>query len=366
MAIPTSLKESLHIKTDCRYFQGDVPCDYHKRFGVECWDDCRYYTQAEHNILIIKLGAMGDVVRTTPLVHRMRKEYPNARIFWLTRHKEILPQEVDWPLDLSAENVLWLKSFPFTMGANLDKDPQACALMEQLDIENTFGFGLRGGMPSPLNDFAVHKFVTGISDTVSKKNSRHYLQEIFEIVGWEYDGEEYLLPEAHTNSTIESLELEGKVVGLNTGCGRRWRTRLWPESHWTELSRKLLHSGHQVLLLGGPEEHDKNLRLASLTGAVYPGYFPILEFLSLIKKCHVLVTAVTMATHFAIGLKIPLVLFNNIFNTREFHFFSPSTIVSPDRPCDCYYLSECIHGESCMKDLPVDKALEAVGSLLNR
>ncbi|PIU40254.1 MAG: glycosyl transferase, partial [Candidatus Omnitrophica bacterium CG07_land_8_20_14_0_80_50_8] len=34
-------------------------------------------------ILIIKLGAMGDVLRTTPLLPALRKKYPGSKITWL-------------------------------------------------------------------------------------------------------------------------------------------------------------------------------------------------------------------------------------------------------------------------------------------
>ena len=363
MPTPISLENCINIKSDCRFFRGFSPCHFHKSYGVECWEDCEYYDPAPENILIIKLGAIGDVIRSTPLLIRLRHVYPGARIFWLTRYKDVLPDEVDWPLDFSADSIFWLMSLSFVLGINLDKDPGACAVIDRLNVERKYGFGLQGGMPTPLNDLAVHKFVTGISDNVSQKNSKNYLEEIFEIVGWQYKGEDYLLPQAQTNAVIESIAFTGKVIGLNTGCGSRWKTRRWPESYWADLAQKLLKMGFHIILLGGPEEHEKNLRLAKNTGVSYPGYFPILEFISLMKKCHVIVTTVTMAAHFAIGLKIPLVLFNNIFNPREFHFFAPSKIVSPNRSCDCYYLSECVHGESCMKDLSVDTVLEAIQSL---
>jgi len=52
------------------------------------------------------------------------------------------------------------------------------------------------------------------------------------------------------------------VVGLNTGCGGRWTSRLWPETHWVTLAASLKKNGYEVVLLGGEQEHEKNLRLA--------------------------------------------------------------------------------------------------------
>jgi heptosyltransferase-2 len=307
---------------------------------------------------------MGDVVRTTPILHRIREIHPRGRIFWLSHFTDILPAVVDWPLPFTEASIIWLKSLEFEIGINLDKDPEACALMEQLTVNHKFGFGLNRGMPAPLNQLAEHKFLTGISDALSQANRKHYLEEIFDICGWKYRDEEYVLPEARSNDQIEDYQPTAKVIGLNTGCGGRWTTRLWPEEYWVSLAEELQRLGYAVLLLGGPEEHEKNLRIAHKSGSEYLGVFPILEFLGLMKKCDLIVTAVTMAMHFAVGLKIPLVLFNNIFNPHEFHFFTPSVILSPDRPCECYYRAECTYERSCMYDLSVTTVLEAVRKLV--
>jgi hypothetical protein len=50
-------------RTDCRFFEGDRPC-IHKR---EC-PGCPLFEPAGRRILLLKLGALGDVLRTTPLL----------------------------------------------------------------------------------------------------------------------------------------------------------------------------------------------------------------------------------------------------------------------------------------------------------
>ncbi|MEK6566078.1 MAG: hypothetical protein AABZ41_05160, partial [Bacteroidota bacterium] len=68
------------LKTDCRHFRGDIPCKPHKQFGVHCIDeegkDCIHYDRVDKKILIIKLGAVGDVIRTTPLLHKIKETSP--------------------------------------------------------------------------------------------------------------------------------------------------------------------------------------------------------------------------------------------------------------------------------------------------
>ncbi len=62
----------MKVKNDCRFFKGDVPCRPHKTKGVHC-ENCPDYDATEKNILVIKLAAIGDVIRTTPLLHRIEK-----------------------------------------------------------------------------------------------------------------------------------------------------------------------------------------------------------------------------------------------------------------------------------------------------
>ncbi|HEX9614834.1 MAG TPA: glycosyltransferase family 9 protein, partial [Bacteroidota bacterium] len=120
------------LKTDCRYFRGDIPCKPHKEHGVHCVDehgiDCRYYDPTDRRILIIKLGAIGDVIRTTPLLRKLKEVYPRARITWLTHTPEIVPSSVDEILPFSAASITALQATKFDVLYNLDKDREACAL----------------------------------------------------------------------------------------------------------------------------------------------------------------------------------------------------------------------------------------------
>jgi hypothetical protein len=53
------------IAWDRRFFVGDRPCVWHKRTGVVC--TCDHYECVEERVLIIKLDAMGDVLRSTAM-----------------------------------------------------------------------------------------------------------------------------------------------------------------------------------------------------------------------------------------------------------------------------------------------------------
>ena len=342
------------IHDDCRHFQGDIPCKPHKTSGVHC-EDCPHYDPVKQRILIIKLGAIGDVIRTTPVLHRLKKEYPRAQIHWLTHTPQMVPKQVDRIYKYDAPNIEILRDITFDLLLNLDKDREACALANHIRAAEKKGFQLADGNCAPLGDAARDKWLTGLFDDINQRNTKSYPQEIFEICGYDFQGEEYILdlPE-HRKWDLP----EGKaVVGLNTGCGVRWKTRLWPDNHWIALARLLKSKGYGVLFLGGEQEDAKNRRLAGSSGAFYPGHFSLPVFTDLMNQCDLIVTAVTMALHIALGLKKKVVLFNNIFNSHEFELYGRGIIVEPPKDCKGCFMNDC--PEACMSlILPDDVAMQ--------
>ncbi len=357
------------IKFDCRYFRGDIPCKPHKNSSVHCVDengvDCKFYEKVNKKILIIKFGATGDVIRTSPLATRLKKEYPSSKIYWLTLTPDVIPDFVDEVLSPGADKLVYLQSLKFDLAINLDKDKEACGLMNRISADTKKGFILKDGFPYPADENAKHKYLTGIFDSLSKKNTKNYLEEIFEICGYEYKGEKYILSAFEEFVNQWSLNNTKKIIGLNTGCGGRWTSRLWPNENWIELIRKLRNQGYEVLLLGGKLEHDRNKDLSDITGATYLGHFRLKQFINLVNQCSLVVTGVTMAMHVAIGLEKKLVLFNNIFNKHEFELFGLGEIIEPSKECKCFYSAKCTNEEYvCMNYIETDRVFDTIQKLL--
>jgi len=351
------MPDSFTYKSDCRFFRGDIPCAPHKREGVHCID-CSYYEATDRNILIIKLGAIGDVIRTTPLLHKLRAIHPHARIWWMALTPEVLPASVDVKMKFTMASVMSVLAVNFDLLINLDKDREACALADRIEASVKKGFIIRNGVISPVDKDARHKFLTGIFDDANKANTKHYVQEIFEVCGYEWNGEEYILD---VESCDFGLDHSKPIIGLNTGCGGRWTSRLWPDTHWIELAHQLCAMGYLPLFLGGQQEHDKNQMYQQQTNGLYLGFFDLPKFMALMNECDVIVSAVTMAMHFAIGLKKPLVLFNNIFNRHEFELYGRGEILEPSKPCTCFFRPTCINDEyKCMNHLEPERVAEAV------
>lgn len=349
------------INADCRFFKGDVPCKPHKDEGVHC-EDCSYYTPVKKKILIIKLGAMGDVIRTTPLLRKLRQVYPQADISWLTNYPEVIPSDVDRVYKFDLKGILTLLATPFDVLYNLDKDREACSLAVMLKADIKKGFYLKDGKCSPIDNAAYHKWLTGIFDDISRQNTKSYPEEIFEICGFEYDGEEYIL-DSIGDSLFKDIKKKDFLIGLNTGCGNRWETRIWPEKYWIELAKKLNNNNSDVLLLGGPEEDEKNRRIAQESGSMYLGHFPIKQFASLVGQCDLIVTGVTMALHIALALKRKVVLLNNVFNRNEFELNNTGVIVEPHVDCLGCYKTSC--EKECMSLLKPEDIVRTCKHLLS-
>ncbi len=354
------------VKSDCRWFRGTVPCKPHKQYGVHCVEpdgsDCHLYEKLAGRILLIKLGAIGDVIRTTPLLHAIRDRYPSKQIWWLTLTPDVVPPAADVVLPFTPQSMAILQATNFDMLVNLDKDPEACALAVTTAAGEKKGFTLRNGVPAPIDTDAEHKFLTGLFDDMSRANTKSYQQEIFEICGLTFAGEPYILDNFAAGGYSWKLPRKKKIVGLNTGCGGRWTSRLWAEKNWISLARRLRKAGHVPLLLGGEQEHAKNRRIAKTSGALYFGHFPLRQFINLVDHCDCVVTAVTMAMHITIGLRKKIVLFNNTFNRHEFELYGLGEILEPAFDCSCYYSPVCPN--NCMQYLRVDSVFESCTRLL--
>ncbi len=335
-------------------------------------DGCPDFVERTGRILLIKLGAAGDVIRTTPLLDPLMKQYPQHALTWVTDFPELVPSVVGDRLAMNPENLLWLRQTHFDLVINLDKDRQACALAAEVRCDQRIGFTLaKDGLCKPVVDgvseamaqAVKNKFLTGLFDDVNQACTLTYPDEIFQICGYEFTGQPYVLDRPAPRPNFDLPE-QGTIIGLNTGAGGRWTSRLWPELYWEELAVKLKKDGYEVLLLGGPQEDARNKRLAHAAKVHYLGHFNLPTFIGLMDRCDLVVTAVTMAMHITLGLGKKLVLFNNIFNPHEFELYGQGVLLKPQQDCTCFFQPRCNNELFCMETLEPDTVLNAVKDLM--
>ncbi|MBT6808146.1 MAG: glycosyltransferase family 9 protein [Flavobacteriales bacterium] len=394
------------VKYNCKHFEGDIPCKPNKLHNVQC-NNCSHYEQdinaiiqlntkeetlqeiykicnfsnsktneektntetQKTKILFIKLGAIGDVIRTTPLLEKYKDKYGDCHFTWITHSPQVVPKtEVDLILKWNESSVSYVSNQEFDIAINLDKDKEACMLLSLANSTEKFGFTWKNGHLNIATNNAEHKLITGLFDHISKTNTKNYLEEIFEICHFDFNGEEYMINLNQKLSDDWKVKLgklaNGKtIIGLNTGCGLRWKTRLWPSEYWVELIKNLEQQGYFCLLMGGPEEDEMNKFYESGTNATYLGTFSLEEFISITNNTDIIVTPVSMMMHIALALKKQLMLFHNIFNVHEFELYGRGIIIEPTSGCDCYFGNSCSREKSCMKDISVKDVLSNIAEL---
>lgn len=363
----------------------DRPCTPHKIDGVHC-QSCNYYDQVVGRLLIVKLDALGDVLRTTCILPALREKFPKARISWITAPASVPLLEnipsLDRVIPAGMEAVAVLKTERFDIVFGLDTAPRSAALASLAKAVERKGFGVDpGGRVFPYNAEANDWFTMGLFDDVKKKNKRTYqdiIMEICDLKGLRQDIVVALTEKekAHARRFAEEAGLRvggarpGRIIGVNTGSGSRWPMKQWPIGHTIELIGKLLAEGDaRVLLFGGREEEERNrlIRESVGGGLIDTGCRNSLrEFMALVDLCDLLVTGDTMALHVALGLGKKVVALFGPTSAAEIDVYGRGIKITPRMDCVCCYLRECDKKPTCMERISVDTVLRGVKELLGR
>jgi heptosyltransferase-2 len=177
---------------------------------------------------------------------------------------------------------------------------------------------------------------------------------------------------AQAEQQLRSLGAQPGValVGLATGAGGRWPLKQWREDGFAELIERLLttHAGKvQIVLLGGPEEREKNARLKKRFGSsvIDAGCEnPVRRFAALIGCCDVVVTGDTLAMHLALALERRTVVLFGPTSHHEIELFGLGEKVYPAMDCLCCYLTACDKKPNCMDEITTSMVHSAVAAQL--
>ncbi len=351
------------LKTDCKLFPGDRPCSLNKNVGIKC-DNCKYYTPVNFKILIIKLDATGDVLRTTSLLFALKEKYPASHICWITRknsiplfYNNILVDEVlafEAP-ELNAR----LQTEEFALLIHPDASPVSSALASIVNAKEKRGYILsKKGKVAPANSAAEEWLEMGAFDDLKKKNQKTYQQILHEIAGVEYDKGEIIInlspAELLFMENFKKIQKFGQfkhLIGLNTGASRRWQLKQWRFDGYKELISKL--TGHKdvgILLYGGPEEVEKNEELKKLFPALIDTGTnnTLRQFFALLNLSDIVITGDTLALHAATALKKNVICVFGPTSSNEIEDYGRIVKVSPKMDCLVCYKPECNFSPNCM------------------
>ncbi|KXK38685.1 MAG: hypothetical protein DIKNOCCD_00650 [bacterium] len=364
------------IHYSCRHYRGDVPCLPNKERGREC-PTCEEFDPITDRIALIKLGAPGDVLRTTSLLPGIRRHWPGCEITWLTRLDSApLLQNIgiDRILTLEEEGVLQMLGEKFDVVINLDNDPLAAALATQERSLRHLGFVLDdqgriiGDCPEAQQWLEMACF-----DRLKRENQDTYQSHMRRIIGlspaW-IDPIQICFSETELAAADEKMKGLGMAgacpIAFNTGTGSRWKTKRWPQERFLELAFLLAphSSGGKILLLGGPLEEEENRILALERPDLFvaSGALPIRHFMALVSRCGLVVTGDTLALHIALGCGIPTVALFGPTSAAEIEGTGPFIKINSPVSCRRYYSRTCDESPCCMETITARMVHEQIVS----
>jgi len=360
------------IRFDCRYYSGYKPCG-----KSEFCEGCDLYEPWGERILIIKLAALGDVLRTTPLLPGLMKKYPRANITWIT-DADALPLLRNNPfihqlLSFDTEGVLIVSQGFFDLVLNFEKEDRALALMDAVSAKEKCGFACSPAKTlSIANKASLYSLALGLHDELKfRHNIKTYQQTIYDMAELPYEGEDYVLNLSHEAGDFASqawsrynLSPEKFRIGLNTGCGGAFETKRWTGKGFCELAQRLAQDGDcELLLLGGKRELEFNRRILKECDAplIDTGCDNSLEeFLGIMSLCDVAVSSDSLSAHIALALGKQVVIFFGSTCPQEVELYGRGEKIVSDFPCSPCYLKTCDKNVTCMSDLKPETVYKAV------
>jgi len=229
------------------------------------------------NTLIIKLGATGDVVRTTPLLEKLE-----GKITWITEAKNIpLLEGLEKNLrSLSWERRSTVAGEPYDLVINLEDTQESGGFVGTLKYDRLFGAFLDADGKLVYTDDSrgwfdlslISRFGKQEADRLKLKNRRSYQDLIFEGAGFWFDGEKYLLPEAARTNLCGDVAISPKAGAV------------WPMKNWAYY-----------------EELKCELEKTGIVVNVLPERATLREHLGDVQNHRILVSGDSLPMHFALG-----------------------------------------------------------------
>jgi heptosyltransferase-2 len=257
-------------------------------------------------ILIVKLGATGDVVRTTPLILRLSGE-----ITWLTAEKnKVLLEGVNSSIRcFSWDQREQILDSNYDLIVNLEDTSEVASFVQTVSSAHLSGAYLdpRGclGYTDDFRDWfdlsIISRHGRQKADELKFRNRKTYQELVFKGLGLDFEGERYLLPEP-----IET-NLAGDVA-IAADAGPVWPMKKW--AFYSELKTRLETEG--------------------LTVNTLPSRSSLLEHLSDVQNHRCVVGGDSLPMHFALGTRTPCVTLFTCTSPWEIYDYGVQTkIVSP-------------------------------------
>jgi heptosyltransferase-2 len=128
------------------------------------------------------------------------------------------------------------------------------------------------------------------------------------------------------------------------------------------------HPDWQVLLLGGPEEVERNQILKESCGdlVIHAGHHPLRKFAALVQQTHLLLTADTLALHIGLALDRQIIALFGPTSHAEIDLCGLGEKLFANLDCLVCYRSDCDRSPNCMDLLEPETVLAAIESRMQQ
>lgn len=330
------------------------------------------------NILVIRLSAIGDVLLTTPVVARLRKNYPEARIHFLVKEQyadfiSACPEVDELILWKKGDGIFDAKKSIGALGVRFDLLVDLQSNLKTRILSLLVGAEDKRRYRKPYLNRLLLVYLKKNRYTEKKKISERYAETLAGLDDTPLS-EKVSLKREKLSRPLSRFAESGSIL---IAPGARWETKKWPAEYFVSLASKILekHPQQKILWLGGPGEvelfdflvkhpylgrHKKRMLFLA-------GELSVAQMASLADLAQVVVCNDSGLMHLLSAAKTPLVaLF--LSTVEEFGFYPLSDTAEvltaanvPCRPCNHKGLPACPKKHfRCGRSLTADEVYAAV------
>ena len=331
--------------------------------------------------LIVRLGALGDIVHAIPVAAAIRRAFPSARIDWLVsgKHREVLDlvPVIDRRLVVNDRGdagggtslpaaVRELRRSRYDVAIDLQGLIKSAVLARLSGAPRVIGFSSRYARESLARLFYTEAHDPGRGGIYDPRETRHVVEinlGILTKIGITVSQPEFPIDVIDSAAARHAAEQTGgRYALLNPGAA--WPNKRWPAERLGQLAAALRdrHGLRSVVLWGPNEEALAQQTIAAANGAaVVSDRTTIADIVALARGAAVMVSGDTGPTHLAGAVGTPLVgIYGPTRPVRNGPMAEADETVSRDSICQCHHLRRCKLDRMCLLDIEVAEVVAAV------
>jgi heptosyltransferase-1 len=329
------------------------------------------------NILIVRLGALGDVVHAIPAAAALRRALPDARIDWIVeaRHRSILDLVtiVDRVIAIESRNVSgWINAVRQLRETRYDVALDFQGLMKSAVFARASGAARVVGFSIwHLREKAARSLYSETDDALEGEEGHVILKNLhlLRVLGIESAAIEFPLARVESRAAAEVGRMfDGQRFGI-INPGAAWPNKRWPPSAFGEVAAFLQEvRGMPSIVLWGPDERALAESVVEASGGTARLAPPttVVDLVELSRAATIVVSGDTGPLHIAAAVGTPVVaLYGPTNPARNGPWSADDQVVSRFESCGCHYERTCRQPEWCLRALPVAEVTAAIQQRLS-